>query len=305
MIERESHNFILHVFVLLVLAFVLCLSPGCSIPFFGGEGPVAVREGLKSRALVLPVSVPPDLPERTGTELRASLMGHIEQSSPLVFRELPEDLAGHKNNRPWAFQAPRDPELLEMARNLEVDLLISAFLAPVKTSTGKSGIWPFRDQVRIYDISLLLNAVDVRTGIILFSNVETKRVERLLYTFSPRNEQELKEEAMEEALSLLVERQASSLAQALRQTPWTGKILSTHDRNIVVEGGKELGLKPGQVFEVFSQDKPIPCYGGKSVPTLGEEIGKIKLILVGKGRSQAIPVDGGPFAKGQVIRLKP
>ncbi|OPX38379.1 MAG: hypothetical protein B1H13_11460 [Desulfobacteraceae bacterium 4484_190.3] len=78
-------------------------------------------------------------------------------------------------------------------------------------------------------------------------------------------------ELVKDHLPKILKKQVSAITDVLENMPWIGKVLSTEDKTVRVNGGRDVGMKEGFVFEVYSYGKPL---------------------------------SGGPFTIGQVILLK-
>jgi hypothetical protein len=98
---------------------------------------------------------------------------------------------------------------------------------------------------------------------------------------------------------------AEIVARELHRQPWTGSILAVENNAIMINAGKEVGLDPGKLFEVFAPGKPIPSGSQRTIFLLGEKIGMIKVNSVMEAHALAEPVSGGPFEPKQFVRFRP
>ena len=111
------------------------------------------------------------------------------------------------------------------------------------------------------------------------------------------------EEALESSMPDLVEDQCSAIEDALAEAPWSGRILSIDEEEIIINAGKDLGVNPGQRFAVYGKGETIACGNGQNLVLLGEKIGEIRVDTVMHNRSAASPTASHQgFVSGQVIR---
>ena len=70
----------------------------------------------------------------------------------------------------------------------------------------------------------------------------------------------------------------------------------------MINAGSEVGVEPGQEFNVFAEGETITCNDGKSLKILGKKLGKIKVTSIMEKHSLAVPVGKGEFLEGQIVR---
>jgi hypothetical protein len=83
-----------------------------------------------------------------------------------------------------------------------------------------------------------------------------------------------------------------------------GRLSITEDGTIRIHGGRGLGVFKGTVFEVFAQGEPIRLSNNREQITFGPTMGEIKIVEVMQDYSIAVPISGGSFQDGQIIRIK-
>ena len=86
----------------------------------------------------------------------------------------------------------------------------------------------------------------------------------------------------------------AQLIKASEETPWVGKVAQVEDggkKSITVDAGKDLGLRPGDVFAVFSLGEPVTDAAGKLLGYREEGAGIIKIVEVKDRFSIAQPVE--------------
>ena len=188
-----------------------------------------------------------------------------------------------------------------------MNVLVTGALNPFETKSKKSGIWPFRKMRREIEVSVVVNAVDITNGTLLLTNLESRKVKM------PEPEDVFEEaswtgrvddETLDKLLPRFVRDQASAIIEELKYQPWTGRLISTDGKTIIMNAGSDLGVTEGSIFEVFSKGEPIRSVTGRPLFLLGSKLGEIKVEKVMEPYSSAVPLTDEQFSAGQLIRLK-
>ena len=166
------------------------------------------------------------------------------------------------------------------------------------------GIWPFWKTKQKVDISLLVNAVDVINGGFLHSHLESVESEASSSGEGEERKSTLKRTTLEEVLSEIIENQAEVITEELRAHPWRSRVTSVDAEGLFVDGGSDIGLENGSVFEVYETKDSIQSLDGRNLPLLGDKVGEIKVVKVLASSVEATPLTGGPFEVGQVVQIK-
>lgn len=285
-----------------LLFSIFWAASGCSskglIPGFKPDAPP-----LQKRVMLSPIVDFADVGTEEASQIDARFLDLLLKAPSLRLYRTPEDMVAPPRPRSPEFGIVTYPELVQKASELEMNALITGTLNPVEVSTKKIGVWPFRDSAKVFDISMVVNAVDVASGCLYLSNLESEKIVIPLDKGEGLDEKGLLKEALDRAIPRILGRQATALRDKLRREPWSGKILSVNHGAITINGGKEIGVRPGQLFAVHAQGESILCRDGSAMDVLGRKVGEIKTTSVGSDRSDAVPVSGGPFADGQIVRF--
>ena len=106
------------------------------------------------------------------------------------------------------------------------------------------------------------------------------------------------------AISELLDREAAAVKRALGDHPWAGKIMSVDGEKVMISAGNDVGVVPGDIFEVFERGEPLRSATGTHIFLLGQKIGEIKVTEVKEEYSAAAPVSTAKLQAGEIIRLK-
>jgi hypothetical protein len=200
-----------------------------------------------------------------------------------------------------------DPDLAKRAEEMCMNVVITIVISPFEIRRKKTGIWPFRKTKTEFEVSMVVNALDVTNGTLFLTNLESKRVkaqEEGDFLVLEGKEPRIDGAALDKALPKIVKAQTSAIAAALEDHPWSGRILSADEDGVMISAGTDIGLKAESVFEVFARGEPIRSASGKSLFLLGPKVGEVKTVQIMESYATAVPLGEARFNAGQVIRIK-
>jgi hypothetical protein len=150
---------------------------------------------------------------------------------------------------------------------------------------------------------MLVNAVDIVNGTLIVSSRETDTIDIGPVPEGEKTPPAWSEEAMNKILDDVQETQASTLQKALAKQEWKEKIILDGGK-IKINGGADIGITKGSVFEVFGRGVPVKSVTGKEYYVQGMKAGEITVTDVSGDYSFAAPLDNKIFESGQTITLK-
>ncbi|MCP4681596.1 MAG: hypothetical protein GY864_04620 [Desulfobacterales bacterium] len=289
---------------LIVLFFFFMIS-GCGIT----KSAIKTITPGKSSVLQKQVLIFP-LVDRAGmrTELRERINADLAEAfgeSPMFkFYGAPKGVSWLSGIAPTEYDIISDPELVKKVEDLGMNAFVTGILDPVESTNKRTGIWPFRKTSRFFEVSMLVNIVDVASGCLYLTNIVSEEITFPLDEVKDAHADETMDRVLEKALPRVLKRQAKAVIAGLEAEPWTGKILDIQNNAFKISAGSNAGISPDQVFTVFDQGKPIIGRDNRAYSLLGEKTGEIEVSTVMEKYSLAVAVDGGPFSAGQIIRVK-
>jgi hypothetical protein len=196
-----------------------------------------------------------------------------------------------------------DPLQVKKAEEMGMNILVTQVIEPLDYTAQKRGIWPFRTLKGEYEVSVVVNAVDIINGALILSSRETAQIKIGEVPEGQTTPPVLDEGRLNETLNDIQKRQATALLDALGAQEWKGLILLDEGR-IKINGGADIGITKGSVFEVFGKGEPIKSVTGKIYNIEGIKLGEISVTEVTGDQAYAVPLDEKIFENGQIIELK-
>lgn len=286
------------VLVILLGAFWGCSSTHSLLKKIRSSEPVLVK-----RVKVVPFLDETHLGGDLGKAFTAEFVSKVRKIPSVILDENPFYLSMLDNMKSPRFGIVTPKDFILKAEERGLNILITGVVNPFDVTTKRTGIWPFRRNTRFYEISVVVNLIDVSTGAVLFTRLESKGFSRPEEAYAD-NDREFMEELVKDYLPGVLKKQVSAITDVLEGIPWIGKVLSAEDKTIRVNGGHDVGIKEGNVFEVFSYGKWVTSMSGRLYPVRSRKVGEIEIVSVGDEEAVARPLSGGPFTISQVILLK-
>ena len=291
------------IFTAIIFFSILAISiPGCFItrPIVNK---VKSPSLLKKRVLVVPIY------DQTGKHINLvkegtnQLISLISGSSYVLIVKPSEPIPISESSKSPEFGIITPPELVAKARKLGINVLITCLLIPIEASTEKTGIWPFRRLSRVFEISMIVNVVDVTTGYLYLTKLDSEKISFPFREAKDQSEAGDVKKALADAVPEIIERQASVIADVLEESPWIGNIIRVSDKEIQIDAGKDIGAQPGQILTVFARSDSIKRRSGQAIDLRGRAVGTIRITDVMEKSSIAVAEKEGGFVAGQIISL--
>ena len=82
------------------------------------------------------------------------------------------------------------------------------------------------------------------------------------------------------------------------------RIVSLDEGKIMINAGRDAGLRPGVVFEVFCADECVTAFTGQTYTLPSQKVGEIRIVSLKTRRALTEPVNGEGFEVGQIVMVK-
>jgi len=302
--RQNRHCLFSKAYLLLTASFILfmagCATTGAVFERFRTDG-----DALTKKVMALPLADVGGLGERWTEEAQQEFYELLSRSPRISLHfQGSEENPGATAVTPVEYGIITNPDMIRKARAQGMNAVVTGALNPVEVTRKKAGIWPFRRKVVAYRVSMVVNVVDVNSGYLYLTSLESEEATFPLEEEGFQDEARERGEALESLLPKIVKRQANAVSKELKEDPWTGRILSVGENGVTISGGRDAGILPGQVFRVYPGAEPITTKEGRTIYPLGKAVGTIRVEAVMPDRSRAVGSEGGPFVEGQLLRPK-
>jgi hypothetical protein len=203
---------------------------------------------------------------------------------------------------------PLEQELMNSAVESGINAVVFTTLTPVEIASARKGVWPLRKHAENLTVSVNMDIVDINFGTVIISKDFAEDIkfsgETIIATGKQDPFAERKVKALEKCLPEIVERATKTAIRSLNRQIWTGRIVSLDEGKIVVNAGRDAGLRPGVVFEVFCADECVTACTGQTYTLPGQKVGEIRIVSLKTRRALTEPVGGDGFKVGQIVTVK-
>jgi hypothetical protein len=289
----------------ILLATIILLLAGCGMRALLTSKLLPDNDWPKKRVMVMPAT------DLTGIAFHESIDTISKELTKILGKTGCFNLCPRNKIKKFRSFTPGesiDPELLREAKERGMNAIIFETINPIELNPGKSGIWPFRKKGWNCIVSMNIDIVDVNSETILLSkeiadNITLSSEETTEETEKGGNT-ETKKKALKECLPDILKEAANAASLSLNQKVWTGRIVSIDTKEIIINAGSDVGLRPGVVLEVFSKGEYITSFNKQTYQLPGPKAGEIKIVSIQQHHSFAEPMKEGNFKPGQIIRIK-
>lgn len=301
-------------FIAVLLASSLFMT-GCSImrPIYGDSFHISRsksrnassgdRSTLRLKVLAAPLTNMADLEDERGEALTETWVNLLKEDESLLVTVLTGSEGPVSDIASTETGIYIDPALIGKAEDMEMNILVASVLEPFHYTADKGIIWPFNKFKGEYDLSIIASAIEVATGTVIFTFKESEKIKMGRVPEGQTTPIPLDQEILDNVLHALQERLSSAMMELLEEQPWSGKI-SLEDGRIRINGGTDVGITTGTVFNVFEKGDSVKSVTGRVYHANSPKAGEIRVTEVMEDHSFAAPVGENNFEAGQVITLK-
>jgi hypothetical protein len=283
------------------LAFSLITNGGCTKAGNLIKAVAPGKPGPKKRVLVLPLSDRAGLAPQVLDKLNGDFVTLMRASTRLVVSEPTSLFLQGENMKNLSRGAASSSGAVQKAREMGIQTVISGVINAVEISPKKTGIWPFRRSKKAYQISLLADVFDTTTRTLVESSLVQGELLLEVEEGVDHNINEITEQLASEVMPRLIKKQADTVKKRIDALPWAGMILAVTEQGIEITGGEDLGIRNGDLFDVYTEGEEIIAGSGKPVYLMGKRLGTAKVVSVMSDRATAVPVGAASFSEGKVV----
>jgi hypothetical protein len=299
--------------LLLTVCLVLLASSGCSTTksLFAKITPSS--SGLKKRVYVLSFWDQAGLGEEKTEHLTDQFLSLLNKDGAFVIEWSRKYTSASDKARFPQFGIVTDPEEAKRASQLGMNVMLTGVFSPMDTQRIKTGIWPFRKIKDETTISMYVNAFDVITNTLLLTHLESVKIRTQPDIILEDDEEavdpqkikpDIDQQTLAKSLSEIVANQAEEVRSALSEKPWLGRIISSDATGTFIDAGSDVGVVPGNVFDVLGAGETLRSVTGQTLTLPGQKLGELKVNEVMKDRALTSTEEGTTFTAGQIIRFK-
>ena len=195
--------------------------------------------------------------------------------------------------------------LAVMGRGLGFNAIVTGSLEDIRFIDELQGVLWAKDTHHFVEVVIRVEVNDMRTATKLLDYKFTEEVEIEDLDFQMiKLDDRVRLPMLNETLSKLLADIGNEICHTIKDQPWTGFITEVAQDQFTISSGSEVGLKVGDVLEVFDSSRIIEGVGGQRFITPGLQIGEIEIVAITPNRSETRLVTGKDIIKGSTVRRK-
>ena len=192
-----------------------------------------------------------------------------------------------------------------IGRQMGFNVIVTGSLEDIRFNEELQGILWTKDTHHFVEVVIRVEVNDMRTAtkFLDYKFTEEVEIEGLDYQIIQQNDR-LRLPMLNETLSKLLADIGSEICHTIKDQPWTVFITKADTNLFSISSGSEIGLKVGDVLEVYDSSRIIEGVGGQRFITPGLQIGEIEIVTITAQTSETRLISGKDIIKGSTVRRK-
>lgn len=192
-----------------------------------------------------------------------------------------------------------------MGRQLGLNAIVTGSLEDIRVINELQGVLWTKDTHHVLMVFIRVEVFDPRTATKILDHTFDRRIEieDLEYRMIQESDQ-IKLPALNATLNQLLTDIGDSICDVVRDQPWSGYITDIDGDSFVIPSGAAVGLKAGDILEVYDGSRIIEGIGGERFFVPGLKIGEIETVTIDADELTAKLVSGDNIKKGDTVRRK-
>lgn len=196
-------------------------------------------------------------------------------------------------------------ELAGASRKLGFNAIVTGALTNIIKKQEERGFWWFEDIHHFFEIHASVEVYDTLTGAKLLDESFIHEMEVDETEFEGMNTSaDLLTSITNEAFRNIATDMGEQVCSEIVLQPWKGYITSVRTDKIIIASGKTVGIRPGDVFEVYDSSEIFNGSVGQQFFIPGLKTGEIKVTVVFTDSAEAVQISGQNILEGSFISPK-
>ena len=195
--------------------------------------------------------------------------------------------------------------LAKTGRQLGLNAIVTGALITITPNKRKQGLWWLKDTHYFVQVRIATEVYDTETGAKLLDESFVHEVEvDEMDLESIQANSEMNSLIVNEAFGAIADKMGEKICDAIVSQPWKGFIASVDSNKIFLNFGESIGLKIGDLFDVFDSSIIFEGLEGHRFFKPGVKTGEIKITAVYPDTAEAILVSGHDIRPGFCVQPK-
>lgn len=196
-------------------------------------------------------------------------------------------------------------DLAKSGRRSGFNSIVTGALNDVRVDKRKEGIWLWKDIHHYVQVQIVAEVYDTETGAKLLDESFMHEIEIDESDLeSTGADAEIKAYIKDDIFKQIAIDMGEKICNAIILDPWTGYITSIVEDKIILSSGEQVGIKPGDIFEVYDSTDTFQGAEGHRFFIPGLKSGEIKITAVYPETAEAVRISSQDIRAGFTVRPK-
>ena len=198
-------------------------------------------------------------------------------------------------------------QLAKTGRNLGLNAIVTGALISISSNKKKKGLLWFEDTYEYVQVEVAIAVYDTETGAMIlgenfFHEVEIEVEESDFEELGTQNETDAL--VLKEAFEQIASGISEAVCDAVKFQPWRGFLTAVNDNEIIISSGNRVGLKQGDILEVYDISNVFQGAQGQRFFVPGLKTGEVEITAVSSDKAEAVVVSGDQIKPDSSVRPK-
>lgn len=190
--------------------------------------------------------------------------------------------------------------ILKTSRDTGLNAIIIATIEDIYTEKETRGMLWFRNDYNVLMLRVVIAVYDTETGSKIFNESFLRKKD----IDEAASEKTVDQTVLVNLLTEIAKEAADKFSDILTTQSWTGFFKSTEKDNIIISSGRNTGLKPGNILDVYDT-KTIQGYNKSNFIMPDNKIGMIQITNVDTETSQAVLMTDTKIKEDNLLKIRP
>ncbi|MDF1592410.1 MAG: hypothetical protein P1P89_12915 [Desulfobacterales bacterium] len=190
-------------------------------------------------------------------------------------------------------------------RKYGFNAIVTGTLLDIKIDEEAYGFWWFKGSRPYIELLVGVEALDTETGAKILDERFVRKIKIRQDEFESLRSTETRTlPLLTKPLQQIADDMGVSICDAVNDQAWKGYIISVLPDKVILSAGKDNGLTPGDILEVYDSGSTISGHAGQLFFRPGLKIGEIRITAVYPNRSEAVVVSGTNITEGCTVKRR-
>jgi len=195
--------------------------------------------------------------------------------------------------------------LAQKGRQFGFNAIVAGESIDISEEAKEHGFLWFKSTQNYAGIRVTVNAYEMSTGTKFYEEILNRQIEVDAAGLEAIKAKKFGNIAgINNALVDAANEVGEKICEMINTQTWKGYVISADENRITISSGRNSGLKPGDILEVYDSSSTVKGVDGQQYYLPGPKIGDIEIATITAEQAQAVPVSGEKIIVGSLVVRK-